>query len=291
MRTSNVIFNESDHTYSLNGKQLQGVTGILKRNLFADKYADVPESVLKKASEKGTMIHEACRAADLFGMIDCEEAGHYVSLCQSENISSIANEYLVSDNENYATMIDMVDADYNLYDIKTTAVLDEEYLSWQLSINAYLFEIQNPDMKAGNLFGIWLRNGEAKLVQVRKIDKETIETLLYCDQNGLPFIVEKPANVEEAIQKLSDLEHIIIVQKAEIEAIEKRQEDLKAFLLEQMEKAGVKKWETGNIAVTYVAPSTRVTIDSKRLKEEQPEVYNSYTKVTETKQSLRIKIK
>lgn len=291
MRTSKVIFNESDPAYFLDGKQLQGVTGILKRNLFADKYADVPESVLKKASEKGTMIHEACRAADLFGMIDCEEAGHYVSLCQSENISSIANEYLVSDNENYATMIDMVDADYNLYDIKTTSVLDEEYLSWQLSINAHLFEIQNPDLKAGNLFGIWLRNGEAKLVQVRKIDKETIETLLYCDQNGLPFIVEKPANVEEAIKKLSDLEQIIIVQKAEIEAIEKRQEDLKAFLLEQMEKAGVKKWETGNIAVTYVAPSTRVTIDSKRLKDEQPEIYNSYAKITETKQSLRVKIK
>lgn len=291
MRTSKVIFNESDHTYFLDGKQLQGVTGILKRNLFADKYADVPESVLKKASERGTAIHEACRMADMFEVIDCEEAGHYVALCRSENIRPIANEYLVSDNENYATMIDMVDADYNLYDIKTTAVLDEEYLSWQLSINAYLFEIQNPDLKAGSLFGIWLRNGEAKLVQVRKIDKETIETLLYCDKNGLPFIVEKPANVEEAIQKLSDLEQIIIVQKAEIEAIEKRQEDLKAFLLEQMENAGVKKWETGNIAVTYVAPSTRITIDSKRLKDEQPEVYNSYTKVTETKQSLRIKIK
>jgi hypothetical protein len=291
MRASRVIFNEADHTYFLDGKQLQGVTGILKRNLFTDKYSDVPESVLMKAAERGTKIHEACRMADMFGVIECDEAARYVALCRSENIRPIGNEYLVSDEQNYATMIDMVDADYNLYDIKTTAVLDEEYLSWQLSINAHLFEIQNPNLKAGKLFGIWLRNGEAKLVQVKKIDKETIETLLYCDQNGLPFIVEKPANVEDAIQKLSDLEQIIIVQKAEIEAIEKRQEDLKAFLLEQMEKAGVKKWETGNIAVTYVAPSTRVTIDSKRLKEEEPEIYNSYAKVTETKRSLRIKIK
>ena len=291
MRTSKVIFNEADHTYFFDGKQLQGVTGILKRNLFADKYADVPESVLKKASEKGTMIHEACRAADLFGMIDCDEAANYVALCRSENIKPMANEYLVSDETDYATMIDMVDADYNLYDIKTTSVLDEDYLSWQLSINAYLFEIQNPDLKAGNLFGIWLRNGEAKLVQVRKIDKETVEELLYCDKNGLPYIVDKPANVDDAIRKLADLEQVILVQKSEIEAIEKQQGNLKAFLLEQMEKSGVKKWETENIIVTYVAPSTRATIDSKRLKEEQPEVYNSYAKVTETKQSLRIKIK
>ena len=181
MRESRVIFNDLGHVYSLDGKLLQGVTGILKRNLFADKYADVPESVLKKASERGTAIHEACRFADMFGLIECEEAGHYVALCRSENIRSIGNEYLVSDEQNYATMIDMVDADYNLYDIKTTSVLDEEYLSWQLSINAHLFEIQNPNLKAGKLFGIWLRNGEARLVQVRRIDKETIEALLYCD--------------------------------------------------------------------------------------------------------------
>ena len=291
MKISNVIFNESDHTYILDGKHLQGVTGILKRNLFADKYSDVPDFILQKAAKRGSEIHENCQMADMFGVINCKEAEDYIELCKEHNIKPIANEYLVSDNENYATMIDMVDSHYNLYDIKTTYVLDEEYLSWQLSINAYLFELQNPHLKAGDLFGIWLRNGEAKLVQVQKIDKETIEMLLYCDINGLPFIVEKPANVDETIQKLYDLEQLIVNQKTQIEAIQKKQEGLKTFLLDQMNKSNVKKWETENIIVTYIASSTRTTVDSKRLKEEMPEIFIKYQKESEIKPSLKIKIK
>lgn len=291
MRRSNVIFNADSHTYFLGDRQLQGVTGILNRNLFADKYSDVPDSILQKAAKRGSEIHEACQMADMFGVINLPEAQDYTDLCKEYNIKPIENEYLVSDEENYATMIDMVDSHYNLYDIKTTSVLDEEYLSWQLSINAYLFELQNPDLNAGYLFGIWLRNGKAVLKQVRKQPKEAILHLLFCDSNGIPFTQDKPASVEETLQKLSDLEQLIIVQKAEIEAIEKQQENLKQFLMQQMAENGVKKWETDNIIVTYIAPSFRCSIDSKKLKEEMPEIFNKYQKESEVKSSIKIKIK
>ena len=49
-------------------------------------------------------------------------------------------------------------------------------------------------------------------------------------------------------------------------------EKLKTGLLELMKANGVKKFENDLIRLTYKEASTRVSIDSKRLKEEQPEV-------------------
>ena len=54
---SSVVFNEENHTYMLGEKQLQGITGMISRQLFPDKYKDVPDFVLKRAAEKGSLIH------------------------------------------------------------------------------------------------------------------------------------------------------------------------------------------------------------------------------------------
>ena len=61
---SSVVFNEENHTYMLGEKQLQGITGMISRQLFPDKYKDVPDFVLKRAAEKGSLIHAQCQFAD-----------------------------------------------------------------------------------------------------------------------------------------------------------------------------------------------------------------------------------
>lgn len=294
LKQSKVVFYENTHQYFLGDKQLKGITGILSRNLFADKYSDVPDFVLKKAAEKGSMIHASCQQSDMFGICSTKEAELYQKLKAEKGITTIANEYLVSDEDEYATMIDVVGDDYSLYDIKTTASLDKEYLSWQLSINALLFEMQNPGLKAGKLFGIWIRNGKAQLVEVPKIDSKTIERLLWCDSNGIPFETEKPAIAPEITQelaRLSELESTIQLFEAEIKDVKEKHEKLKGFLLEQMSKNGVKKWETDNIVVTYVEPTERVSIDSAKIKAGQPDIFEQYKKTSPVKESLRIKIK
>lgn len=68
-------------------------------------------------------------------------------------------------------------------------------------------------------------------------------------------------------------------------------EKLKTGLLELMKANGVKKFENDFIRLTYKEPTTRVSIDSKRLKEEQPEIYENYKKESEVKESILIKIK
>lgn len=44
----------------------------------------------------------------------------------------------------------------------------------------------------------------------------------------------------------------------------------------------------GGVKLTYVSPSERKTIDSKKLKEEEPEIAKQFTKTTNVKASVRI---
>lgn len=75
--------------------------------------------------------------------------------------------------------------------------------------------------------------------------------------------------------------------------IELKEKELKESLLEAMEKYGIVKWTSPNeeLEVTYRKPSTRTTLDSKRLKEELPDIYEEYSKVSEVASSVTITIK
>ena len=58
-----------------------------------------------------------------------------------------------------------------------------------------------------------------------------------------------------------------------------------------MEAHGVKKWDNDVMTVTYTAPTTRTSIDSSKLKKELPDVFSKYSKTSNVKSSIRIKLK
>lgn len=70
-----------------------------------------------------------------------------------------------------------------------------------------------------------------------------------------------------------------------------KNEELKEQIKKAMEEQGTKKFENDYISITYVAPTTRNTVDSTKLKEEFEEVYNQCLKISDVKASVRIKVK
>ena len=54
---SNVLFNQEQHTYTLDGILLQGVTGMIGRQLFPDKYSNIPKEILNAAARGSKRIH------------------------------------------------------------------------------------------------------------------------------------------------------------------------------------------------------------------------------------------
>lgn len=184
---SAVVFDELEHSYSFLGIKLSGITSLLHRTLFADKYTGIAPEVLAKAAEYGHNIHEQIEIVDSLGVeSDHPSVQDYCKMKQENNLTPLVNEYLVSDEVAYASSIDIVFDDYTLADIKTTSRLDMEYLSWQLSIYAYLFEMQNPGLKVPRLLAIWLpkpRYGKSTLVEVPRKSKDAIKVLLAWDKS------------------------------------------------------------------------------------------------------------
>lgn len=184
---SSVTFDELSHTYSYLGANLSGITSLLHRTLFADKYNGIAPEVLAKAAEYGHNIHEQIEIVDGLGVeSDHPSVQDYCKMKETNNLVPLANEYLVSDEVAYASSIDIVFDDCTLADIKTTSRLDMEYLSWQLSIYAYLFEKQNPGLKVPRLLAIWLpkpKYGKSTLVEVPRKSRDAVKVLMAWDKS------------------------------------------------------------------------------------------------------------
>ena len=70
-----------------------------------------------------------------------------------------------------------------------------------------------------------------------------------------------------------------------------RKAKLKEAILTEMESKGIIKVETETLNITYVAPTTRESLDGKTLKEELPDIYDAYVKISPVKASIRLKVK
>lgn len=74
-------------------------------------------------------------------------------------------------------------------------------------------------------------------------------------------------------------------------ALEEQSKTMREKLLQAMEQYGVKKFENDMLSVTYVAPTTRTTIDSTKLKKDMPEIAEKYSKTSNVKASIKITVK
>ena len=110
---SGVAFNEERHTYSLNGKELHGITNMLRRQLFPDEYANVPESTLRRAAERGTAVHQSIELYDsgFMASVQSAELASYIRIKDDNGLATVCNEYTVSDGEYFASNIDIVMTD------------------------------------------------------------------------------------------------------------------------------------------------------------------------------------
>lgn len=292
LNKSQVVFNELDHTYTLDGKSLSGVTSILNRQLFADKYSGISDEVLNKAAEYGKGIHESIELYDSLGIGEDEDAVKaYIKLCQKEGLTRLDNEYLISDNDYVASSIDVVFDDCSLADIKTTSHLDEEYVSWQLSIYAYLFEKQNPDLQANRLLAIWIpkaRYGKPKVVEVSRKPVSEVIRLIEADKAGQQYVPSVASSTEITIA--NDVVQEVIRIERELKELKDKQTELREGLLKQMQDHNIKSFKTDGLSLTRKLATTKTSLDSKMLQEKYPEIYNECLKTSEVKESLLIKI-
>ena len=290
-----VSFDAEAHRYFLNGVELSGITGLLHKHIFPDQYKDIPQFVLDRAAERGTMVHESIELLDA-GFAPAEstpELENYKRIKADNGLSTVANEYLVTDKEHFASGIDLVLSDKEdnviLADIKTTSVLNKEYVRWQLSIYSYLFELQNPDLKVSKLYALWLRGDNSEFAEVERIDTATIKDLLLCEVDGKKF-VNTLANVDSQVPaEIKNAELAVYTLNTQIKELTEKKKQLSEGLLKLMQDNDVKSYKGEYITLSRKAASTRDDIDKAKLKKEYPEAYEACVKITNISETLQIR--
>lgn len=82
----------------------------------------------------------------------------------------------------------------------------------------------------------------------------------------------------------------ITAVESQMKTLKEQYEQFKTALLASMEQNGIVKIESDNVRINYIAETTRETFDSKQFKEDMPDLYNEYVKISKVKPSVRIKV-
>lgn len=100
-------------------------------------------------------------------------------------------------------------------------------------------------------------------------------------ETALTLMRKEKAEVIKAVASLA-------AKKKEIEEQEKA---MRVQLVAAMEKYGVKSLETPDVKITYIAPTTRTSIDSTKLKRDLPDVAAKYSKTSNVSASVKIEVR
>lgn len=301
---SPVVFDSEHHTYQLEGHELSGVTPIISW-LFPDTYKGIPKSVLDQAKEYGTLVHQKCELYDSMGIESEEVVSDYARIIREAGLEVSCSEYIVSDGQSVASSIDKVFCDDSLGDIKTTSKVHRRNVQVQLSIYAYLYELQT-GRKANRLFLVWLpkpQYGKPCVEQLDRIPAEVCQYVVECYVSGgdalsalsvlsphLMADVEKKRIEGEVPERWDEVINELILIKKQKDILDEREKEIRKSLQVAMEAAGEDKWSNDLIQISRRGESERISIDTKALKENEPSIYESYKKVTKVAASITYKV-
>ena len=261
---SPVVFDSEHHTYTLDGHELSGITPIVHW-LFPDTYKGIPQSVLDKAAEYGTLIHSKCELYDSMGICDSDEVEQYKSLITGAGLTVACSEYLVSDERHIASAIDKVFTDDSLGDIKTTSKVHKRNVQVQLSIYAWLYE-QQTGRKANKLYLIWLpkpQYGQPKVEQLERIPADICEYVVEIYVSGgdpltaiaalSPYLMYEPEKKRiegEIPEAMDEIVAELITVKKQLDIFSEREKELKKMILDTMFAKGDDKWSNDLIQIS-----------------------------------------
>ena len=178
-----LVFYPETHEYYCNGEKGISVTQLLKYK-FPKKYEGISEEVLKRAAERGTMIHESIEMYERYGL-------------PSEEIEEFRNYKFLKDKFGFETKevevpiilrykgllicgrLDLVLEELGLLllgDVKTTSILDKLYLTHQLNLYRLGYhQCYNKEIKG--LRGLHLRKSVRKYVPLPINEEMTYQLL------------------------------------------------------------------------------------------------------------------
>ena len=287
-----IKFDENLHKYTVDGKEVISVTQLLQKHRITPSYDAVDKELLRVASERGTLIHE-----EVEKWIESGESGFTEEaerICDYLNSTADRDSQIISEkivaNDIVAGRFDVLYTHAKklvLTDIKTGNTKHLFGWSWQLSLYKYLYE-KMYGKEIDSLQILWAKNGGMTVIHCDYVGDEKIENLLNAEREGRLISDVDLGVSEEELEDLTELMEEIKAKEDELKLMKEKVDKVNEILYGTMEKEGVKTVDRGNLKITYVAPSSRTSVDSKKLEKEEPEIYKKYVKTTTVAGSIKI---
>lgn len=291
---SNAVFDEKEHKYYVDGKELISTTQLMRKHNLSPDYSSVDEETLSKSASYGTLIH---KELELFIKKDevsfTQEVENFETWIKENKLENnmVASELQVN-NDLVAGTIDFIYEDADglvIADFKTTSQVHKEAVSWQLSIYR---ELLGMEIKKGVCFH--LKGGLFEVLDIPLKQKEEVERLFDAERNGelyKPFDLIPSDSVEALVQFQLQLMAMDEAKKK----IETQMEAFKDYCLQEMEARGLMKYEINNngirLTITRVLESKSESVDAKQLKADNPELFEKYKKIKTTKSYVKVSCK
>ncbi len=289
-----LIFDAETHSYTdEGGNKIPSVSEII-RNYLGNKYEAIDPKILKKAQEKGNRVHgeiEKFLLQDVEPKKPSYEFGCFKAIFDKQFVATQCEQVLYGATEYgaYAGTFDILDTINGIIvDIKTNYNLDLEYVKIQLSL--YAMALRQNDVIINKAYVVHLPSEKSpalpQILEVELLSEKECEEIVRCYFAG----ESKPKAELQCLneQAISELENAILT----IEKFEMTVKEYKDKILQEMEQRKIDQIKIGkNITISYIAPTTRESLDTAKLKKERPEIIKHYKKITPVKSSVRITTK
>ena len=271
---TDVKYDDTEHTYVLDGQKLKSVTEIATEilNLNFD-YATYG------SAEKGTAIHsELANYFDpsvKFGAEDftIPEAADLALMLKAE--PDMRTEMIVWNTDlGYAGTVDLLRVKgtkvSDIVDWKSGKV-NKKYCTIQLSLYKLALEFMGYDCTDVRLRVI-------SPAGITAIEAKSWDEVQDMRKNTLDVEDEQFDRVEARLQELEPL----VAEYNELK------EKLKDYFVPVFQDTGTSRYSGKLYNISYVEPSVRTGLDSARLKEELPDVYEKYLKTTNVAGTIKV---
>lgn len=290
----NIMFDEVAHTYTdtVTGNIIPSVTQIINA-VYGSGLEQAPSQFVERAAEKGSKIHAEIDTYLTKGTQG--ETKEFYSwhdwFCFGEKFlgHSVAEQVIFCEtkNGNFAGKFDFW-ANGFLYDWKTSKTATRKQLEkWQMQLSLYCYALRQNGYVVNEPLKVVHITDKVAVINVDYLGDEWVENTVKIYYEGQK-VENKPETSLQTVDEQT-LAHFgnVLKQIAELEkSIEPIREQIKA----EMEKRKILALKADNVSVTYVAPTKRETFDTKRFKAENVDLYKQYTKTSEVKSSIRIKV-
>ena len=290
-----IMFDEVAHTYTdtTTGKVIPSVTQIISA-VYGSGLEQAPSYFVERAAEKGTVIHKEIDAYLTKGTLgetpEFQTWYNWANFGGQNVYCAYLAEHIVSaetQNGYFAGTVDFL-ANGFLYDWKTSKTATRKQLDkWQKQLSFYCYALR----KMGNIVNEPLKvvhiTDRVEVINVDYLGDEWVEETVRKYYAG-EKVEQKPETELQTIDK-NTVEKFSNALK-QIALLEKEIEPIREQIKAEMEKRGILALKLGEVNISYVASTKRKTFDTKRFKAENADMYEQYTKESEVKSSIRIKL-